>query len=64
MYISIVLYLSNLFLSDLEYALRKINESDVGLKFNGKHLLLAYAHEVNIMEDNICKWNINFNVCL
>jgi hypothetical protein len=37
----------------LEYAIRKVQETQVGLKLNGTHQLLAYADDVNLLEDNI-----------
>jgi hypothetical protein len=37
----------------LEYAIRKIQENQMGLKLNGTHLLLAYADDVNLLADNI-----------
>jgi hypothetical protein len=30
-----------------------VQEKQVGLKFNGTHQLLAYADDVNLLEDNI-----------
>jgi hypothetical protein len=41
-----------LFNCALEYAIRKVQENQVGLKLNGTHLL-AYADVVNLLGDNI-----------
>jgi sorting nexin-29 len=37
----------------LEYVIRKIQETQVGLKLNWQYQFLAYADDVNLLEDNI-----------
>jgi hypothetical protein len=43
----------------LEFAIRKIQENQVGLKLNGTHQLLAYADDVNLLGVNIDAVNKN-----
>jgi hypothetical protein len=37
----------------LEYAIRKVQEKQVGLKLNGTHQLLAYTDDLNVLGDNL-----------
>jgi hypothetical protein len=38
-----------LFIFALEYAIKKLQENQVGMKLNGAHQLLVYADNVNLL---------------
>jgi hypothetical protein len=44
--------------------IRKVQENQVGLKLNGTHQLLAYADDVNILEDDIDIINRNAEILI
>ena len=37
----------------LEYTIRKLQETRLGLDMNGSHQILAYANDVNLIGDDI-----------
>jgi hypothetical protein len=42
-----------LFNFSLDYAIRKVQENEIGLKLNGTHQLLVYADDVTLLGDSV-----------
>jgi hypothetical protein len=51
--------LPSLFNFALEYAIRKVQENQVGLKLSGTHQLLVYIDDVNVKGDDTIAIRIN-----
>jgi hypothetical protein len=48
----------------IEYAFRKVQETNLGLDMNGTHQVLAYADDVNLIDSDIRTIERNANVLL
>ena len=48
----------------LEYAIRKVQKTNLGLDMNGTHQVLAYADDVNLIADDIRTIERNTDVLL
>jgi hypothetical protein len=46
-------FIDTVFNFALEYSFRRVEKYQVELKLNGTHQLLAYAHDVNLLGDNV-----------
>ena len=44
----------------LEYAIRKVQETNLGLDMNGTRQVLAYADDVNLIGDDISQVEFNY----
>jgi hypothetical protein len=53
-----------LFTFALEYAIRKVQENQVGLKLNGIHQLLVHADDSSLLRDNMKAMKDNTEVLI
>jgi hypothetical protein len=48
----------------LEYAIRKVQENQIGLELNGTHQIFVYADDINLLGDSINKTKENIKILL
>jgi hypothetical protein len=53
-----------LFNFSVEYAIRKVQKTNLGLDLNGTHQILAYVDDVNLIDNDIIKIEKNAGVLL
>ena len=55
-------YFGRIFNFALEYAIRKVQQTNLGQDMNGTHQILAYADDVNLIGDDIRTMERNSDV--
>jgi hypothetical protein len=58
------MYVGSVTLGRDKYAIRKVQENELGLKLNGTHELLDFVNDLNLLGDNIDTIKMNTEIII